>query len=210
MENEEPQKAEEPIVEYGQLDTRRLYTYWDYLKWRFKERVELIKGYVFKMSPAPNVNHQRVSGNISAELFPLFHKKACEVFSAPFDVRLSIPGAPKDSTVVQPDLCIVCDRNKLVDNRACNGAPDLVMEILSPGNGKHEMQTKFELYEAAGVKEYWIVQPNEKSVWVYVLENGKYTGLKPFVEGMHVQSIQFPGFGMEVSDIFYRVENTPE
>jgi len=203
-EEEEPAKVEEPITEYGRLDPGGIYTYRDYLKWEFTERVELIKGKVFKMG-APNVGHQRISVNILGVLYTKFHGKSCEVFSAPFDVRLPVPKAGKDTTVVQPDLCIICDPQKLLNARSCDGAPDLVMEILSPGNTSHEMHTKYELYRDSGVKEYWIVQPSEKTVLIYILEKGEYIGLKPFVEDMVVQSPLFPALRICVADVFYRV-----
>ncbi|MDV7396126.1 Uma2 family endonuclease, partial [Arthrospira platensis SPKY1] len=105
-----------------------------------------------------------------------FHKKPCQVFHAPFDVRLPKKGQPEVYTVVQPDLCVVCDQGKL-DEKGCMGAPDLVVEILSPGNTHREMREKYEVYEEAGVKEYWLVSPWDKTVLVYVLnEEGIFIG----------------------------------
>jgi Uma2 family endonuclease len=196
---------EEPIEEYGQLDLNKTYTYWDYLKWKFTERVELIRGKVVKMSPAPNLNHQRIVGNNFGQFFTLLKLGPCNYFVAPFDVRLPVPSAGKETTVVQPDLCIVCDETKL-DRQGCNGAPDLVVEILSPGNSKHELETKFNLYEESGVKEYWIIQPEGKTVLVYHLQNNKYIGLQPFCEGMTLHSPYFPLLKIEVSDLFIGVD----
>lgn len=194
-------EAEEPIVSYNQLNPQGEYTYWDYLKWQFEERVELIRGKIFKMSPGPNTLHQRVSFKIGLALGNFFQGKTCSIFVAPYDVRLPIPSAKKDTTVVQPDLCIICDESK-IDERGCNGAPDLVVEILSPGNSKHEMDTKFKLYEESGVKEYWIVQPSEKTILVYVLQNEKYIGLAPCTEGNQIQSMLFPFLQFEIDNIF--------
>ena len=194
-------EAEEPIVSYGQLNPEGSYTYWDYLKWRFEERVELIKGKVFKMSPAPGPNHQRISGQLFLSMAGGFSYMGCEIFHAPFDVRLPIPKAGKDTTVVQPDLCIICDKSK-IDTRGCDGAPDLVVEILSPGNSRHEMDTKFKLYEESGVKEYWIVYPAERAIFVYTLQGGRYIGLRPFAEGMQVESPLFPQLKVDVSSVF--------
>lgn len=198
-------EAEEPIVSYGQLNPEGSYTYWDYLKWKLDERVELIKGKIWKMSPALGSSHQKISMNLTRFFLSVFAENPCELFSAPFDVRLPIPNAHKDTTVVQPDLCVIYDRSK-IDSRGCDGAPDLVVEILSPGNSKHEMQTKFSLYQESGVKEYWIVEPAEKAIFVYTLQNGTYIGLRPFVEGMRVESPLFPQLEVQVSDVFYGVK----
>jgi Uma2 family endonuclease len=198
-------EVNEAITDYGQLDLNRLYTYFDYMKWRFQERVELIRGKVFKMSPAPNVNHQTVNGNLHVILYMLVKPKGCRVFIAPFDVRLPVPYAAKDSTVVQPDICIICDENKL-DEQGCNGAPDLVVEILSPGNSKHEREIKFQLYEESGVSEYWIVDPEERHILVYSLVNGKYEKLNPFLEGM-IQSPLFPELRVNVEEVFERIKS---
>lgn len=199
-------EVEEPITEYSRLDQNGIYTYWDYLKWQFEERVELIRGKIFKMSPAPNANHQRVNINLSRLAMNIFWNNPCQVFQAPFDVRLPIPTAKRDTTVVQPDLCIICDLKKIADGRACNGAPDLVVEILSPGNSTHEIKTKFELYEESGVKEYWIIYPAERSIVIYKLENYKFIGLPPFSEGMTIHSSLFTDLKIEVEDIFHKVD----
>lgn len=199
-------KVEEPVVEYSRLDLNGIYTYWDYLKWQFEERVELIRGKIFKMSPAPSSNHQGINMNLSRLVANVFWDKACRAYHAPFDVRLPIPSAKKDSTVVQPDLCIICDLEKMADKHGCNGAPDLVMEILSPGNSKHDVSTKFELYQESGVKEYWLIFPSERLVSIYKLENGRYVGLPPSSEGMVAQSVLFPDLRIDVSDIFHKVD----
>ncbi len=141
------------VTQFSDLDPEGHYTYADYLLWQFQERVELIKGRVFKMSPAPNMSHQRVSGNLSRELLNYFYKKNCQVCIAPFDVRLPVKDKKgRQSTVVQPDICVICDESKL-DEQGCNGAPDWVIEILSPGNSRMEMREKFRVYEEAGVRE---------------------------------------------------------
>ena len=194
-------KAEEPIVSYGQLNPEGVYTYWDYLKWKFEERVELIKGKIFKMSPGPNTLHQRVSFKISWALGSYFNDSPCSIFTAPYDVRLPIPSAQKDTTVVQPDLIVVCDASK-IDEKGCNGAPDLVIEILSPGSSKHDMHTKFYLYEESGVKEYWIIHPLDKIGLIYTLKEGKYIGLPPATEGDQLKSPLFPYLQIDVDSIF--------
>jgi Uma2 family endonuclease len=193
--------VEEPIIEYSQLDLSKEYTYFDYLKWRFTERVELIFGKIIKMSPAPNTKHQRTLGNLFLTFSNIINPKGCKVFIAPFDVRLPIPNKKADSTVVQPDLFVLCDLSKL-DERGCNGAPDLVVEILSPGNSKHDLKTKFEVYELAGVREYWIVDPMNESLFIYTLKDNQYIGLKPVSIDDIVKSVMFPELQFELKGIF--------
>jgi Uma2 family endonuclease len=189
----------------NELDLNGTYTYADYLKWRFDESVELIKGKIFRMSPAPNMKHQRVSMKLSVEFGTYFKKHKCSLFAAPFDVRLTPLTKDKSNkihTVVQPDLCVVCDNEKL-DERGCIGAPDLIIEILSPGNTKKEMKDKFEVYEENKVKEYWLIEPNDKAVFVYVLnEDGKYFGLKPFTDEDIISSTIFPDLAIDLKEIF--------
>ena len=181
------------------------YTYADYLQWKFEERVELIKGQIFKMSPAPSPKHQQVSISLSAELYNFLKGKKCQVYAAPFDVRLPVKNKKKDTeitTVVQPDICIICDETK-IDDRGCCGAPDLMIEILSPGNTKKEVKIKFELYEEAGVKEYWIVYPAEENIAVFLLnENGKFNGAKIYAAGDLIRSNSISGLAIDVNDIF--------
>lgn len=190
------------ITDINQLDLNGTYSYADYLLWRFKERVELFKGKILKMSPAPNRKHQEITGALHIELGNLFKNKSCKVYIAPFDVRIPIQSKRDEEifTVVQPDLCIICDPNKL-DDRGCVGAPDLVIETLSPGNSKKEMKHKFELYQEAGVREYWIVDPNQESVLINVLENGKYITQNPIVDD-EITSIIFPNVKIHTNDIF--------
>lgn len=193
------------VKNFSDLDLTKQYTYSDYLLWQFSERVELIKGFIRIMSPAPNRNHQSISQNLNFKIFSYFRNHNCSVFVAPFDVRLPIPISKKSITVVQPDLCIICDESKL-DEQGCNGAPDLIVEILSPNNSKHNVHTKFNLYEESGVKEYWMVEPTERMVLVYTLQNNKYIGLKPFTEGEIIQSPLFPDMKIEVESVFHKVQ----
>lgn len=192
------------VTNFSDLDLTKTYTYVDYLKWTFEERVELIKGFIKKMSPAPTKMHQIVFRNIFGVFHKFFEKQPCEFFSAPFDVRLTIASKKKDTTVVQPDICIVCDENKL-DELGCNGSPDLIVEIISANNSKHDTVTKYNLYEEAGVLEYWIVDPINKMVLVYVLESGKYRGLHPFGEDMIVESEVIKGLKVAVNDVFRKI-----
>jgi Uma2 family endonuclease len=192
------------VTNFSDLDLTKQYSYSDYLLWQFQERVELIKGFILKMSPAPSMTHQRVSNNLSYELNNYFRRKPCDVFVAPFDVRLPIVSAKKHSTVVQPDLCIICDENKL-DTRGCKGTPDLMVEIISPNNSKHDVHTKFNLYQEAGVKEYWIIEPTDKIIFIYTLVNNEFIGLKPQVEGENIKSPLFPELEIALEDVFYKV-----
>lgn len=192
------------ITNFSDLDLTKQYSYSDYLLWQFQERVELIKGFILKMSPAPSMVHQRISSNLTGCFYENLKRKPCNVFQAPFDVRLPIPSAKKYSTVVQPDLCIICDESKL-DARGCNGTPDLMVEIISPNNSKHDVHTKFNLYQEAGVKEYWIIEPNDKIILVYTLVNNEFIGLKPQVEGEKIKSPFFPELDIAIEDIFYKV-----
>lgn len=187
------------IKSLSQLDLSKTYTYADYLLWQFKERVELFKGKIFAMSSVSRV-HQEVSRNINRTFDLFFYGKKCEVYYAPFDVRLPDKNGEIKS-VVQPDLCVICDPEKL-DDKGCIGAPNLIVEIVSPGNSKREMKNKLNLYEEAGVPEYWVVHPTEKSVFVYFLENGKYQSLRPIFEGDVFSSVVFPELEIDTEKIF--------
>jgi Uma2 family endonuclease len=193
------------IYNFSDLDLTKTYSYSDYLMWQFQERVELIKGFIMKMSPAPSMSHQKVSNNLSGCFYENFKRKPCSVFQAPFDVRLPIKSAKKDSTVVQPDLCVICDEDKL-DEKGCNGSPDLMVEIISPNNSKHDIHTKFNLYKEAGVIEYWIIEPYDKILLVYTLKDNQYIGLPPQTEGENIKSPLFPDLQIALEDVFYKVK----
>ncbi len=144
-------------MELKDLDLTKHYTYADYVKWTFSEAVELIKGRVFKMA-APLSNHQKTSGNLYRIFANYLYKKQCDVYHALFDVRLPKPMSQRRSdkdieTVIQPDICIVCDTLK-IDRRGCVGAPDLIVEILSKGTAEKDVKDKFELNEESGDREY--------------------------------------------------------
>ncbi len=143
--------------------------------------VELIKGKVFKMAAAPKRRHQEILLKIASHLYYLLDNQTCKAFIAPFDVRLPVQSTKNEDiyTVVQPDICVVCDRSKL-DDAGCIGAPDLIVEILSPGNNKKELQNKYEVYEESGVYEYWIFHPEEQTLLVYTLRKAKYEPSKLF------------------------------
>ncbi len=194
-------------MELADLDLNKVYTYADYFKWRFTERVELIRGRIFKMSPAPSRMHQQLSGSIYAQLWNFLRGKPCQVFSAPFDVR--IPRKSKNDkdiiTVLQPDICVICEPSKL-DVRGCIGAPDIVVEILSPGNNAKELKNKYEVYEESGVQEYWVVSPQDDTFLVYTLTNGRYIPSRIMVAGDVVTSSVLDGFSLDLTDLFAKNE----
>jgi len=147
------------------------YTYADYEKWDDDIRYELIDGKAYMMS-APSVEHQRIITKLLRQLANFLDGKPCEVFVSPFDVCLYGKG-DNDDTVVQPDILVVCDASKL-DKKRLNGTPDMAIEIISPTTSRHDRITKLSRYQRAGVREYWIVDPDYKDVAVHILENGKY------------------------------------
>lgn len=158
------------------LPQEKRYTLADALTWDEQERIELIYGDPVMMSPPPVRIHQKISGELFGQLRDYLKGKKCEVYHAPFAVRpFERDGDyPEDvDTLVEPDITVVCDPSKL-DNIGCKGAPDLVMEILSPSTQRHDKLTKFNLYQRAGVREYWIVDADSKSVQVFLLENDHY------------------------------------
>ena len=196
------------INKLDQLDLNKTYSYADYLTWQFDETIELIKGKIHLMSPAPNVRHQSIVTELGGQLYPFFRKKPCKLFYAPFDVRLynerkSILTNQDIFTVVQPDLCVICDPNQL-DAQGCNGAPDWIIEILSKGNSKRETQEKFALYQESGVKEYWLVFPYEQSVHQFVLnaQTEKYELIKMFSGDDQASPVLFPDLLIDLSDVF--------
>lgn len=196
------------ITDISQLDLDKTYAYADYLLWQFGERVELIKGKIFKMSPAPNRRHQAILGEIHLKIGSYLkeHQKLCNLYLAPFDVRLldSVKSKLSDRdihTVVQPDLCLICDESKL-DERGCIGAPDLIIEILSPGNSKKEMKIKYELYEENGVQEYWVVFPYESLLQRFVLNaKGKFELAKIYTDEDIITTPLLPDWQMVLGEI---------
>ncbi|MCU0451069.1 MAG: Uma2 family endonuclease [Bernardetiaceae bacterium] len=195
------------ITNLAELDLNGVYTYADYLRWQFTERVELIKGRLFKMSPGPSKRHQEVSLSLSVIFVQHIRQSGsgCGVYTAPFDVRLVQKKAVKSDqdihTVVQPDLFIVCDRAKL-DERGCLGAPDLVVEILSRGNSSLELKNKYALYEENGVREYWVVFPYEEVLQQFVLDdNGQFRLHQVHTQGSFASYI-FPDLEVAHAAVF--------
>ena len=196
--------------------TDHKFTYKEYCSWPEDERWELIDGVAYDMSPAPSSRHQRISGYLYTELSNFLKPKSCEVFSAPFDVLLPIfpiEDENKINTVVQPDISVICDSTKIIE-KGCLGAPDLIIEILSPSTSKKDLNEKFQLYEKHGVKEYWVVDPGNKYIQVFhLLTEGENTGkyddgtLVPPAnwredKNIIAKSLVLKGFTVDVKELF--------
>ena len=182
----------------------RKFTYADYLTWPEGERWELIEGEPMAMSPAPASLHQKVAGELFGNFWQFLKGKPCQVFPAPFDVRLTKEENSEDQdiyTTVQPDLAVICDPGK-IDERGCHGAPDMIVEILSPSTGYRDETEKLTLYENYGVREYWIVNPYRKTVQVF-LHNGKDYDKPVYYKGDElIAGVVLGGFSISPKDIF--------
>lgn len=196
------------VTKFEDLDLSKRYTYANYLTWPFEERIEIIKGKISLLPSFPGTTHQSISGNFHGAIGCYLKGKTCKAFSAPFDVRLPLPPAKqtddKIDTVVQPDICVICDPAKL-DERGCNGAPDWIIEILSKATSQKDLTDKFDLYQHAGVREYWVVHPIECTVIPYRLnEQGQYQPLRPnpFVTGEKIPVGVFPDFAVDLGEVF--------
>ena len=157
------------------LAAHRLYCYRDYLAWDSDHRYELIDGVRAAMAPAPGLEHQELAGRIYTQLVLKLDGHPCRPFIAPMDVRLPKPEQTDDDsdTVVQPDVLVICDRSKL-DSRGVRGAPDFVVEVLSPATAARDQIVKRKLYERAGVREYWHVHPTDRLLTIYPLATSAY------------------------------------
>jgi len=198
MNNEKDMMVSEAVPVYN-----RRYTYKDYLKWDDDIRCELIDGYPYMMS-APTIRHQRLLGRMYVQLFEFLKGKKCEVFLAPFDVRLyaGLSDLTDDAvdTVVQPDLVIICDEAKL-DKTGCKGAPDMVIEILSPSSTDKDKMIKYWKYFNAGVREYWIVDPDNNKLMVHLLEED-YQVIHTYSAGEKAPVSILPGCTINLQDVF--------
>ena len=180
------------------------YSYADYLRWTIEERLELIKGKIFQLA-APNRLHQDLCGRVYYEIATFLKRnKPCSVYIAPFDVRL--PRKSNDDkdiiTVLQPDVCVICDP-AMLDDRGCIGAPDIVVEILSPGNNKKELRNKYAVYEESGVREYWIVSPLEQTFMAYHLDDaGQFIPTRLMTSGDIYTTGILPGFQLDLEKVF--------
>jgi Uma2 family endonuclease len=180
------------------------FTYADYLTWDDNKQWELIDGIAYDMSPAPGTEHQKISMAFSMLLGSFFKGKQCQVFAAPFDVRLGeIKADNKEiETVVQPDISIFCDRSK-IDKQGAMGAPDLVIEILSESTMRRDLNTKLLLYQRYGVREYWIADPASRIIDVYKPDrDGKYFSDNTYAMEHIIRSDLFPGLEIPLSEVF--------
>jgi Uma2 family endonuclease len=183
----------------------RLYLYRDYRTWPEDERWELIDGVAWNMSPAPSMAHQALSMELGYAIRSFLGKSVCRVFAAPFDVLLpESPGQAEDDVpnVVQPDLAVICDPSRLRPF-GCKGPPDWIVEILSPFTSRRDMVEKLSLYERHGVREYWVVDPGNRYIHVYVRgEGGRYPDPELYVGAATVRSAVCPGFELRLEKLF--------
>jgi Uma2 family endonuclease len=180
----------------------RRYTYADYLEWEGSERYELIDGKVFQMA-SPSVAHQAILGDLFNQFYNWLREKPCQVFAAPLDVRLFPQEDKSDKTVVQPDLLVVCDKDKL-SKGSVDGPPDLVVEIVSPSNSHPELFLKFHYYMKAGVREYWVIDSEEKKALVHIYENGHYFS-SLYENNDHISVTVLPGLDIALEDLWARI-----
>jgi len=183
------------------------FTYADYLAWPDDERWELIEGIAYDMSPAPSRRHQGIQGEMLRQLADFLLDKPCRVYAAPFDVTLPEYDDAEDeeiTTVVQPDIVAVCDEEKLND-RGCRGGPDIAIEIASPATGYMDRKVKRDLYEKHGVREYWIVDPEENTVMVFSLsKDGIYGKYELYGGDEQLKTPLLPGLEVDLSLVFRR------
>ena len=183
------------------LAEEKRFTYKDYAGWDDDIRYELIEGVPYAMA-APSQIHQEISRELLRQFANFLRGKPCKVFAAPFAVRLNFDSY--DDVVVEPDILVVCDKSKL-DGKSVNGAPDLIIEILSPFNIGHDTIRKFRQYQKAGVKEYWIVNPIRKIVELHILKNGKYSGVI-YRDDDIIPVHTLEGCEINLAEIFYGIE----
>jgi Uma2 family endonuclease len=169
------------------------FTLADWRSWPADERWELIDGLAYGMSPSPRVPHQDAALDLAARLFLFLEGKSCRPFVAPLDVFLDEGSAGESSTVLQPDVLVVCDPSKISDD-GIHGAPDFVAEVLSESTAYKDLSAKKAVYERAGVKEYWIINPGTGSVFIYVSDGGSFAPAREIPKGSQVQSSFLKGF----------------
>lgn len=179
------------------------YSYQDYLTWPADERWELINGVPYNMTPGPTPKHQEILGELFRLLANWLKGNQCRAYLAPFDVRLAEEGIEDETidNVVQPDISVVCDPQK-IDQRGCLGAPDMIIEIISPSTLKRDMGVKLSLYEGSGVQEYWVVYPLDETVMVFLLENSRYGKPQVYSVPDKIPVNLFPGLTIPLESVF--------
>jgi Uma2 family endonuclease len=194
---DEKEKTTDSEVREAQVDYNKRYTYADYMTWDDDKRWELIDGVPYLMS-APNRRHQELLGNLYLQIGPFLKGKKCKVYFAPFDVRLNADTF--DNIVVQPDLLIVCDES-ILNKAGCKGVPDMVVEILSPSTSRYDRIKKFNTYLKAGIREYWIIDPETKTLAVHILRDGNYI-IHPYSNEDKAPVHVLEGFCIDLSEVF--------
>jgi Uma2 family endonuclease len=192
------------VIYMGMPEGKRKYSYADYLSWDEDISFEVINGEIISMSPSPTPKHQDVVDELTAEFKMFLRGKECMAFSAPIDVCLFAAKETNHDEIkdwVQPDLIVVCDRNK-IGEKYITGAPDLVIEVLSPSTTRNDRLIKYKSYEKAGVKEYWIVDPYHMSVEVYKLDGTAYKQAGVFVKDDRLEVSLFEGFYIDLRNVF--------
>ncbi|GHU66235.1 hypothetical protein FACS189447_06680 [Spirochaetia bacterium] len=175
------------------------YTYADFLEWDESERCELVNGDLYMMS-TPTTEHQRILMELAYQLKDYLKGKPCQVFPAPFAVRLSPHADKSDDTVFEPDIVVICDSSK-IDKRGCNGAPDLIIEVISPSTASHDRVRKYNYYQKAGVREYWMVEPEAKTVQACLLEGDHYV-LTAYNDEDTAPVTVLPGCKINLKEVF--------
>jgi Uma2 family endonuclease len=175
------------------------YTYKNYLDTDEGFRAEIVDGRLYVMDP-PSRYHQGIDRNLLVKIALFLEGKPGKVYPAPFGVRLFPKDDLSDDTYFEPDITVICDPSKLED-RGCKGAPDMIIEILSPSNRQNDMLVKFRKYLQAGVREYWIVDPEGKTVHVCILDQGQYR-VSVYDETQTAAVSVLPGCVIDLKDIF--------
>lgn len=191
------------VMPENHFQRKQTYTYADYLTLSTDERYELIDGTLYNMSPAPSTKHQQIAGALYRQFGNYLEGRSCQVFIAPFDVRLlSQSKRDEDVTnVVQPDISVICDPDK-IDEKGCNGSPDLIIEVLSPATAKKDKGEKLRLYRKAGVRQYWIVDPANETVEIFDFSVNLFADAFVYGKADRITVSLFTDFEIELSTIF--------
>lgn len=208
MKNEVTHSESENIIQEPDFSYPGEYTYADYLQFKMDDMVEVIRGKLFRMSPAPRTDHQKIVVSITSIIYQFLKNSNCKVFSAPVDVILPVENKKRASatTVVQPDICVVCNP-EYIEDAGIFGPPDWIIEILSPHTRKKDLQLKYDVYQEASVKEYWIIMPFEKLVEVFVLDkDGLYRRIQTYTEDDSLSPYTLPDLHIDLNEVFEGVK----